>query len=242
MAAKLAIRRRWSPDDIHSARVLCKKLRALVHLGRGLIPPKQRREWNERLANAARSLSVARDGTILTGWVEVAASLAKPEVARGIPAILKKLSADYPRRLPPGARGLVLETFGLAAREWSLKWGRIQKPPVEGKRRMARRVHEIAGEAIDDGAPSDWHTWRRRAKYAAYQLEWIALAKKKKPGTRYHQLRSLGSALGKYNDMHNLSTWLAGTRSKSLSTRYLIAWADAAGDGWRKKARETWEK
>ncbi len=241
LTASLAPRSRWANEDIHQARVLCKKLRAVVHLGRGLITKKQRREWNEHLAQAARALSGARDASILKGWMEVAALNADASIAKGIPAVIAKLGAAYPRRLPTGARALVLETLGALADEWSSKWGPIYRTPTEGLRRMNQRVRSAAEDALENEEPETWHIWRRRVKYAAYQLEWIALAKEKKPGARYRHLRQLGSALGKFNDMNNLATWLDGTRSKSLATRYLQAWAEEAGQSWKKKAREAWK-
>lgn len=240
--AHLAARRRWDDEDIHRTRVLIKKLRAFLHLGRGVIPGKERRAWNERLREAARVMTSAREAKILKGWVETAVSLAPAGHDRHLPALLRKLEKDFPRRLPPGARGTVLEVLGSFAAHCGESWTRLQSHPRAGLRRSKEKMEEAARAAAKGVDPEAWHLWRRRVKYAAYQWEWIALARKSKPTARYRNLRQIGSALGKSNDMHNLRDWLARRGGKSALARYLDAWAEDAARQWETKARDHWKK
>ncbi|MFM7181827.1 MAG: CHAD domain-containing protein [Verrucomicrobiales bacterium] len=238
----LAKRPRWNEEDIHHVRVLFKKLRALVHLGRGIIPGNERREWNTRLGETSRALASAREATILRGWVETAVLLAPPEHERFLGPLLAKLKADFSRRLAPGARTTVLETLDQFATEARDKWGKLGSPPRSGLQCTAEQVSEKAREALGHGEIEAWHQWRRRVKYAAYQREWIALAKKCKPAPIYRTLRQIGSALGKSNDMHNLRAWLAKRGGKSALAQYLDAWAEDAAIQWEDKARVHWKK
>ena len=240
--AELAARRRWGEEDVHRVRVLFKKLRALVHLGRGVIPGKERRAWNETLGDTARLLTSAREATILRGWVETAMVLAPEGHARFLTPLLAKLEADFPRRLPPGARAMVLETLEHFATMAGDIWGKISVPPRPGLQRTSERMARMAREALAGGEVDAWHQWRRRVKYAAYQREWIALAKKCKPAPIYRALRQIGSALGKSNDMHNLRAWLGARGGTSVLARYLDAWAEDAAAQWEEKARAHWKK
>jgi CHAD domain-containing protein len=238
----LAGRRRWSEEDIHRVRVLFKKLRALVHLGRGLIPGKERRVWNETLADTARALASAREATILKGWVETAVTLAPAGHERSLGPLLAKLDADFSRRLPAGAKSLVLEALEHFANVAETNWGQIAGAPRCGLQRTAEKMAAKAREALHGGEIESWHQWRRRVKYAAYQREWIALAKKSKPAPFHRALRQIGSALGKSNDMHNLRAWLGARGGKSALARYLDAWAEDAAAQWEEKARGHWKK
>lgn len=240
--SELSARRHWNEDDIHRVRVLFKKLRAFVHLGRGLIPGKERRAWNKTLGDTARILTSAREATILRGWVETAVLLAPAGHERFLGPMLAKLEADFPRRLPTGARAMVLETLEHFASVAGNIWGKIGPPPRSGLQRTAERMARMAREALGGGEVEAWHQWRRRVKYAAYQREWIALAKKCKPAPFYRALRQIGSALGKSNDMHNLRAWLAARGGKSSLARYLDAWAEDAANQWETKARLHWKK
>lgn len=239
---ELADRRRWNEEDIHRVRVLFKKLRALVHLGRGLIPGKERRAWNDKLGTSARGLASAREATILKGWVETATSLAPAKDARHLRPLLAKLEADFSHRLPPGARTLVLETLAKFASTAADHWGKLAAPPRSGLDRSSRKMAEKARESLEGGEIEAWHQWRRRVKYAAYQREWIALAKGTKPAPIYRGLRQIGSALGKSNDMHNLRAWLTKRGGTSTLARYLDAWAEDAAAQWEEKARVQWKK
>jgi CHAD domain-containing protein len=238
----LDARRHWSESDVHRVRVLFKKLRALVHLGRGSIPGKERRAWIETLGDTARLLTNAREATILRGWIETAVLLAPAGHERALSPLLAKLEADFPRRLPRGARAMVLETLDHFATVAHGHWGKIGLAPRSGLQRAMERMARTAREALDGGEVETWHQWRRRVKYAAYQREWIALAKKCKPAPIYRGLRQIGSALGKSNDMHNLRAWLAARGGKSALARYLDAWAEDAAAQWEAKARLHWKK
>lgn len=242
MLARLSGKRRWDDDDIHQIRVLCKKLRAFVHLGRGIVPEKQRKHWNQKLREAACLLAGAREATILGGWMEAAAANAEPGISRGIHLLRGKLDGKFPRRLPAGAKDQVLATLHNIAHEWPADWGRINRSPAPALQRMRRRVRAAGKRALHGGDADDWHVWRRRVKYEAYQLEWIAVARGLKPSARYRQLRQLGSALGKCNDMHNLGDWLGGQTSRSRAMAFLIVWTGAAAKAWARKAKAAAKK
>lgn len=238
----LLAKRRWNDDDIHKTRVLIKKLRALVHLGRGILPGKDRRAWNEQLRGAAHLMTSAREANILKGWVETAVILAPPGQDRHLQPLLAKLDKDFPRRLPPGARTTVLETLADFTARCRESWANLKPAPRDGLRRAKEKMEESARACSKRVDPEAWHLLRRRVKYAAYQWEWIALARKSKPSARYRILRQIGSALGKSNDMHNLRAWLARRGGKSALVRYLDAWAEDAANQWESKALAHWKK
>lgn len=240
--AALAGRRRWNDEDIHHIRVLFKKLRALVHLGRGRITGKERRAWNETLGNSAKLLTSAREFSILKGWVETAVILAPPGHKRSLDPLLARLETDFPRRMAPGTRTMILETLDKFATVTGENWGEIAGSPRPGLLRTREKMAEKAREALAGGTPEAWHRWRRQVKYAAHQLEWIANAKKSKPTPLYRAFSQIGSALGKSNDMHNLRVWLARSGGKSALARYLDAWAEDAAAQWKHKAHAHWKK
>jgi CHAD domain-containing protein len=148
-----------------------------------------------------------------------------------------KLGDTYDGRVSAAVRRRVVALFADVGREWPVAWGLIKVPPREGLRHMREDMEEEAAEALVEGEAEAWHRWRRRVKYCAYQLEWLALASGKKPGARYQWLRKLGSALGKVNDMHNLTRWVGGQKSRSNGGKYLREWSREAGDQWAKRAR-----
>ena len=242
MTVRLSAKSRWTDEDIHQIRVLCKKLRAFVHLGRGLVPEKQLKYWNQQLRDAARSLTGAREATILGGWMDAAAANAEPGLARRIGVLRGQLASQFPRRLPTGAKATVLQTLHNVANDWPNDWGKIARGPEAALRRMRRKASAAGKRALHGGDIEDWHDWRRRVKYEAYQLEWIALARDRKPAHRYRNLRQLGSALGKFNDMHNLIAWLDATGSRSQAAVFLKLWATEAGKAWGRKAKSAARK
>ena len=245
LAADLETGTSLSDEQIHRIRVFFKKLRALVHMGRGVMRKRERREWNTRIQKAARGLSAARDGVVLAGWLEKACAAQDSMTDAEKAAFLELLGNGYPRRLPRGARDAVLDVLHAVANEWPSSLGKLTKHPKIGLQFMRNSAREEALEAISDRHPETWHSWRRRVKYVAYQVEWLARAQKKEPGVDYTRWRRLGSALGKMNDMHNLEHWIERAAQSLSWSETLRNWAKDGAEGYAKNAlklAKNWHK
>ena len=221
----------WPPEAVHHVRVLCKRLRAAVHLGAGLVPKETRERWNERLSHAARLLAVVRDGQVLSEWIIEVAPEAPPALHGPLARMAARLEAECGAAPDAAACREAKKTLLAVGRSWPRSWGLVGNDPDRGLARSTDRVRALGDRARSGHDQHDWHRWRRWVKYLAYQIQWIESAKGRRPGKRYRRLRKLGTTLGRINDMHNMLAWLAAHRFHNRSTAFL-----------RHRARETIER
>lgn len=211
----------WPPDAVHRARVMCKRLRAVVHLGAGLVAKGERTAWNDRLSHAARMLAVARDGEVLSQWILAAMDDAPPALRGPLGRMARRLQREYSPGPSAAACAEVVAVLRAVARSWPRSWGKAGDDPAAGFHRSQRRVRAIARDARHTRDQAAWHRLRRWVKYLAYQHQWMDLAAGRKPGKRWHCLRRLGTTLGWMNDMHNFLAWLAAHRFRGRAAAFL---------------------
>ena len=211
----------WPPDAVHRARVMCKRLRAVVHLGAGLVAKGKRTAWNDRLSHAARMLAVARDGEVLSQWILAVADDAPPPLQGPLGRMANRLRWECGPGPSAAACAEMVAVLRAVARSWPRSWGKIGDDPAAGFHRSQRRVQAIARGARHTHDHAAWHRLRRWVKYLAYQHQWLDLAAGRKPGKRWCRLRRLGTTMGRMNDMHNLLAWLAAHRFRSRAAAFL---------------------
>jgi CHAD domain-containing protein len=193
---------------IHSARKAIKKDRSLLRLARGGMPRARRRRENERLRQAARRLSGARDADVMIATVgELSERFAGQLPAATFEAITAHLEARRPSRSANGNDSIVdrraLEELRAArARlgDWELDNGGW-KVLESGLIRAYRRGREAFAGLGSDGDMEALHAWRKRVKDLWYHER--LLAPTCGPAVRGHakDLDRLADLLGDDHDL-----------------------------------------
>lgn len=238
MVQRLRATRGWDPALVHDSRVLCKRLRAVAHVGRGLVNGAERKVWNERLRGAAKQLASARDAEVLAGLVAGAARKAPKELREGMRLFAGAEVAARRDAPPPGAKRRMIAVLEAVAEDWPLGWGTLDKVPRHGLRVCTSKAMDLAHQAMHGGDAAAWHRWRRWVKYLGYQQEWLAQAAGRASGAGEKKLKRLGRTLGRLNDAHNLRSLAERAQTDHPKmARWLMRRAEAEASEARKEAR-----
>ena len=200
-------------DDIHEARLGCKRLRALWRLVRPLVPAQVYRRENRRLRDVARGLSGARDEAVMGVALSALAEAAPPGPSRqALRRVLQAWSSaglDASRE-PTGDLRPAAQAFGATA---TVMEGALAPLDADGwalgsglRRRYtsARRRYLVCRDAGGDEA---FHDWRKQVKYLWYQLQFLQVVSL--PARRLvSQIKPLQRLLGEDHDQVVLGDFL----------------------------------
>jgi len=200
-----------SDEEIHEARKRLKAARATLRLLRPLLSEAGYRHENRALRDAARSLSAARDATVLVSTLGELAQQAKGARERlGLAALASRLRRDASRTRNELARGGLRKSAGAvrtalgALDNWRAPasgWKPVRKA-LRTTYRQGRRCARASARR-DDGATL--HEWRKRAKYLRSQLEVIAPVQHATIAALSRKLHELSDHLGDEHDLAVLS-------------------------------------
>lgn len=198
-------RRRASPAQLHDLRVVLRRLRLLLQLGRSLLDERALaafRIWSRRTCDSAGPL---RDADVIVEWLA--------ESAAGLP-----LAEQCGRRRATAVRRW---QRGLEAIPRGWRRGLGQSPTVKQKKRLARRIERVleAGrETVRTDLRRFWrvpeedqHEMRRQLRRWRYVLEWDRDLRKAGDPTLKQVLR-LQEAMGDRGNLLLVNRWLDRTR------------------------------
>lgn len=196
--------RRGRPQDIHSARKHCKKLRAWLRLLSPRLPRDSRKSLDHAARDAARAVAARRQAkvmqqTLLTlaahhdGHAAELKDLVRPvrrAVLKGDRARAHEWAQQQLMPVRTAVEALDLNAVDISAIEAGLRKGY----------RQARRRGRRAASAPD---AESMHGWRKRCKAHAYHCAllaplWPVLE------DRSHRLDRLADALGEHHDLADL--------------------------------------
>lgn len=206
-------------ETVHRVRKRCKKLRGLLRLYRGPLESDGiYATQNERIRDAARSLSGMRDGEVLTATLDdVLHTFAKQIEGRAF-AEAKRGVTRHGRRLKPKASDVAkllgrcrkdLASVQEAAKTWDAPDGfEAIGCGLEQTYRRGRRAFE---EAYRQETPEAFHEWRKRVKYHGYHVRLLRDLWPEMLGRRRKLLEELGDLLGLDHDMAVLGRTIAAS-------------------------------
>jgi CHAD domain-containing protein len=201
---------------VHDYRKALRRARAVLSMLGDALPKSERRAVKGALQEARRAVSTARDQTVAPealaqlplGEADRAtadAVLANAKTAMAPTVEIKQLLTDGAARAAAQAEALQ------AAVPASLDWRHIADSigTVYGDARRSR----LAGKK----SRSAFHTWRRRSKELAYQLEWVAGHAGQRLLDLFSEIDGVTSALGPAVDLIMLREFVA-THSQGVTT------------------------
>jgi len=167
-ALAILSKRRMSAAEVHEARKSLKKARASLRLLRPALRPRDFREENASLRDAARPLGAARDAKVLPDTLRlVAHHYGKP--LSTLPVHLKQNSPHLARAELAHSRRLLREArrrlvdLDFRKDNWRVVGPALKQVYKQGRRALA--------DARDRASPEAFHEWRKQAKYLRYALE-----------------------------------------------------------------------
>jgi CHAD domain-containing protein len=228
-AIDVARENRNTDATVHHVRRNCKKLRGLLRLVRPVFA--DYRDENTTFRDAARELSVLRDGAILIDTYDrlLDASHDKIDRARFAP-IRRRLTLQQKaltKRADAGARlqqfAQTMEAARKRARQWQLGAdgfdalrGGIAKSYKDAKRAMAETSRKPSAEAV--------HEWRKRMKDHWYHTRLLTPICPTLMKAHRDVADDLGELLGKHHDLdvfrqHLANDKLVDTADRGVLTR-----------------------
>jgi CHAD domain-containing protein len=164
---------------VHSARKRCKRLRALLRLGRDALGDEVYRCENTAIRDAARLLSPVRDAQVLVNTLDAVVDATDGQLdAHAVAQTRRALKAAHGRmRQQMLYRGTASEqAIGalVAVQQRSHDWplGELGFEDLRpGLRRVYRRGRRAMEQAYEDPTPERFHEWRKRVKYLWHHLE-----------------------------------------------------------------------
>jgi CHAD domain-containing protein len=188
---------------VHTARKAIKKQRSALRLYRAALPARQRREANEELRTAARSLSEARDADVMITTIEQLSERFAGQLPATTFEVLRSEFAgrtDGGRSASPGkaveglrsVRGRV-ESWPAAREGW--------KAIAPGLTRSYRRGRKAFARAEASRSQEDLHAWRKRVKDVWYHERLLAPVAGRAVGGHAKDAHRLADLLGDDHDL-----------------------------------------
>lgn len=228
-----------SATSVHETRKALRRSRAVLEMLAGALPKSERKAVRRALRDARRALSTARDHAVAPGTL---GSLPLDEADQ---ATARKVLDNAAEAQPPGAElaQLVGESATRAAAQLeaiqaalppTIKWSLVVDG-VAGVYDDARRARRRAKDSR-----SWFHTWRRRTKELAYQLQLIAEHAGPRVAAIQAELAAVNESLGPAVDLIMLRDYVT-THSQGITPADLerqVAVIDAQLDDQMKAARK----
>jgi CHAD domain-containing protein len=205
-----------APPDVHTARRVLKRARALVRLGRAAWPADDRRRLGRPLRDAGRHAAEARDAEARIEAVDRLAWQLEPRYAEALDDLHGRLALGAPASVPgrePDA--------AIAAARAEVERARdlLKQSPPRGRGRGIvvfepglTRITERGAEALDHARthPDEadaYHDLRKRSKDLRHALEFLEPAWPTILGVWASELHRLTDDLGEANDLTLLLAW-----------------------------------
>lgn len=168
-------------EAVRSARKAVKKERSLLRLARGSMLPKQRRQENAALREAARGLADARDADVMITTLDQLADRFAGQVPEStFGAVRQQLELTrHAQRSRLAGSGFATRAFQdldavrLRVDDWRLTQGGW-KAIDTGLLRSYRRGRKAFARARSQRSLEDLHAWRKRVKDLWYQERLLA--------------------------------------------------------------------
>ena len=197
------------PTDaqIHQARKHLKAARATLRLLRPVLSERAWRKENSLLRAAARSLSAARDGSVLVSTLgKLRRRVAGANSGRDLDALQKRLRHESNRRRRELARNGLRRTAA-QLRAAIAAVGSWPSPPTDWKtvrdalRESYRKGRRCARSNARQRSGRRLHEWRKRAKDLRSQLEVLAPVQHATLKSMSDELHQLADYLGDEHDL-----------------------------------------
>ena len=199
-------------EAVHDARKDLKQLRALLRLVRSAMPKSRYRRTSEKLQEAARMLSAARDAHVKVSALAALVHRFQPEAARHAFRKIKHLLAEDCRRQQAElsktktlSRSVnLLKKLSHDPGYFRLKgsgWSAIG-PGLKSTYRKGRRLHRRAERRR---TAECFHEWRKRVKDLFYQIGLLRPLWLEQMTAAESELKQLGECLGDYHDLFLLT-------------------------------------
>lgn len=206
---------------VHELRRRCKKIRGLLRLVRPNFPDFD--QENVRFAEAANSLSAARDAAVMVETFNLVAKDLPPDTISAIRAALEQnvrhISAEQDRTKLLSNFGDVMDEAARQVKHWELK-GRGFALLAPGLGDTYARMRKRLGAAEKTGEHEAFHDWRKDTKSHWFHISLFQQCAPDVLGARRDQLDQLGEYLG---DHHNLAVLAEGIVSLTGSLDRSVA-------------------
>jgi CHAD domain-containing protein len=227
-AIDIARKNRNTDETVHYVRRNCKKLRGLLRLVRPVFAGY--RAENTAFRDAARELSVLRDGAILIGTYDRLLDACQDRVDRArFAPIRRRLTLRQKALTKRASVGAPLEQFAQTmqaarkrARQWQLDAdgfgalrGGIAKSYKDAKRAMAETSRDPNAEAI--------HEWRKRMKDHWYHTRLLTPICPTLMKAHRDVADDLGELLGNHHDLDVFMRHLANDKLADAADRGVLA-------------------
>ncbi len=191
---------RGSLRRVHQIRVLVKRLRALLRLTRGHLPPRTFYRIDHLARRIKNALGNARDHAVLADFV--GKLWAPPEKRRLVRALALGKARATARADMLTRKQAILQDAKLLLAQLHRAGGRLRALPA-GKGAIATTGAACAQSArvcskrrADD---AEFHRWRKKLKTLIYQTEYLDGNAVSSP--RLRQMKHLGHLLGAHHDL-----------------------------------------
>ncbi len=220
--------RRERDTHVHEARKCMKRLRGLVRLVRGQLPPEVYSRENACFRDAARGLAGLRDATVLVESLDDLVDWLGSRAPRSRFAPIRSwLAARHGSAYAD--EGMASEVVARVLGELGEAGGRVDSWIVaqEGWEGLSRGVRRVYAQGRGEREWASWrpsaetfHSWRKRVKYLWYQTQLLRDVWPIVMTATADELDLLGALLGKDHDLALLSETVRGEfpRSGAAST------------------------
>jgi CHAD domain-containing protein len=200
----LTRRLREPAESIHEARLLIKRVRALLWFARPALDVSAYARARTRLRQAARLLADQRDLAVTQATLEELARNASSARDRAALAHLfrslvrNRATGEAPRETLKKAVGILCQSVDAIKRSAA---GRPAWPSPSKRLAKAFRATRRAGKkARRTGEDADFHGWRKKAKTLLYQLELTQAKPGRRMARTMKRVAKLQDTLGAYHD------------------------------------------
>ncbi|REC94810.1 CHAD domain-containing protein [Kushneria indalinina] len=212
--ARRDIARRDTVEGIHKLRQRCKRVRAVLRLGRPALGKHYARE-NRRFRDLARAVGGPRDEQILIDTLDALMAVNKDRVDRRqfTPTrqqLLKRHRQALKATALPDRAWLSseLEKAREAVNDWAPAIDRF-KALSEGLTDTSRRARQAMKQAEGASDEVTFHEWRKQVKYHRHHCELLANVWKAPMDARAKEAHRLADLLGEEHDLAMLAQVLS---------------------------------
>ncbi len=212
---------RLSESDVHvhEVRKASKRLRAVLRMVPDTIGQEAYCRMNVAVRDVARTLSAVRSSVV---QVQVFDGIidGRPALGSATGVLRRELDDDRQRAravvdaaLVGGLTSQLEEVREDIAVSGLARGGTIT---VRGIQRTYQRGRTGMNRAYATGTTESFHMWRKQVKYLRHQMEVIAAVGPVEVATLIEDLETLGEALGRDNDLADLTHWVARSNAAAL--------------------------
>lgn len=201
-----------SAEALHLARLLLKRLRALLWFAGPALPLAERARAKVQLREASHLLAGQRDGLV---WQSILEDLSRNPALAGL--------AEAPRGHSESERKgrEAVKTLLATARYLQRKLAQASRWPDSAMRlaKATAAMSRAGRKALRKRSLEHWHEWRKKAKRLLYLLELTEMAPGRRMRRTIRRVEKLQAGLGEYHDYTLAQRRLQTDRPGELSPR-----------------------